>query len=58
MREIGKKQRVGVNMVEADIIAFAGIAILLLYIFNVVFPYRHPEEYRDEAEETRLVSTV
>ncbi len=46
-------------MVEADIIAFVGIALLLLYAFNVVFPYRRAEEFRgDEIEERRPISTV
>jgi len=46
-------------MVEADIIAFAAIAILLLHVFNMVMPHRRPDEFMgDEVEDRRPVSTV
>ena len=46
-------------MVEADIIVFAAIAVLLLHAFNTMLPYRHPEEFKgEEMEDRRPVSTV
>lgn len=47
-------------MVEADIIAFAVMAILLVYVLGSILPQRRPEEFWAEniEESGRPISTV
>ena len=47
-------------MVEADFVAFAVVAILLMYAFNFLLPHRRPEEFLAENTEegARPISTV